>query len=258
VQDLQIGRGLRALRHKRGWRQRDLSLAANVARSVIVDLEAGRIGQHTVSALRSVAAALGATIQIALDWRGAEIWRLLEAHHAALQEVWARRLREVGWLVQPESTFNRYGERGSIDLLAWHPATGVLLVIEIKTAILDLQALFARVDVKTRQASSLARQLGWRPTVRIPMLVVAEGTTSRRRIDEHGALFARFALRGAAALQWLRAPGVGPNGLLCLSKLPTARSGDRRRAGRQRIRLSRADPRSAASPGMPAESSALA
>ena len=35
------GRGIRALRHRRGWRQRDFSAATGIARSVIADLEAG-------------------------------------------------------------------------------------------------------------------------------------------------------------------------------------------------------------------------
>ncbi len=43
------GRGIRALRHRRGWRQRDFSAATGIARSVIADLEAGRIGSHSVA-----------------------------------------------------------------------------------------------------------------------------------------------------------------------------------------------------------------
>jgi hypothetical protein len=44
MRDALIGRTLRALRHHRGWRQGGLALRARVARSVLADLEAGRIG----------------------------------------------------------------------------------------------------------------------------------------------------------------------------------------------------------------------
>ncbi|MGQ0608604.1 MAG: helix-turn-helix domain-containing protein [Chloroflexota bacterium] len=59
MRDDVIGRGLRALRHRRGLRQRDLSGIAGVARSVIADFEAGRLGPHSVDALRRVADAGG-------------------------------------------------------------------------------------------------------------------------------------------------------------------------------------------------------
>ena len=137
-----------------------------------------------------------------------------------------------------EVTFSRYGERGSIDILAWHAATGTLLVIEIKTVIVDVQSLLAGLDRKVRNAPFIARERGWQPQAVVPVLIVLEGTTARRRIAEHPALFARFALRGRAGSAWLRNPvgGPAPRGILLMTKLPKARSDDRRRAGRQRIR----------------------
>jgi len=49
-------------------------------------------------------------------------------------------LRGHGWLVAAEASFNRYGERGSIDVLAFHPADRVVLVVEVKSVIVADEA----------------------------------------------------------------------------------------------------------------------
>jgi hypothetical protein len=153
--------------------------------------------------------------------------------------MWKRRLEGDGWLVQAEVTFNRYGERGSVDLLAYHAVHRILLVIEVKVVIFELQRLLIPIDRKLRLSTAIAAQFGWRLAGAVPVLVIADTTTSRRRIASHAALLSRFALRGAEANAWLRQPdGVPlPTGLLCIARAPKARSGDRRRTGRQRIRL---------------------
>lgn len=241
-----LGRALRALRHRRGWRQTDLAARSRVARSVIGDLEAGCLGPHRVDALRSVVAALGGFVRIDVRFPGGDVSRLLDADHAALQEHWSAILSRDGWTVDVEVTFSHYGERGSIDILAWHAATATLLVVELKTVIVDVQALVASIDRRTRNAARIARQRGWFPRAVVPALFVLDGTTGRRRVNEHPSLFARLGLRGHAARAWLRDPGTGsPAGLLCFTKLPAARSADRRRAGRQRIRRLTAPARSA-------------
>lgn len=242
-----IGRGLRALRHRRALRQRDVSALAQIARSVLAGLEAGNLTPHSVGALMRAAEAVGGSIRIDLVVPGGDLRRLLDANHAAIQAEWKQMLERSGWLVDVERTFNHYGERGSIDLFAWHPATRTLLVIEIKTVIVDIQDLLAGIDRKARIGRSLAAERGWRPAAVVPMLLVAEGSTARRRITEHASLFGNLSLRGRAALAWLRQPqtvSVQPTGVLCMTKLSQARSGDRRRAGRQRIRQVRAAPRS--------------
>lgn len=180
---------------------------------------------------------------------GGDIQRLLDADHARLQARWKAELELHGCIVQAEATFNVYGERGSIDLLAWHPASRVLLVVEIKSVIVDVGDLLARIDRKTRVAQSMARERGWLASKVVPALVVLEGSTARRRIAEHAALFGRFQLRGRSAVAWVEDPsrhgGAVPSGLLVLVKLPDVRSRHRRRAGRQRVRRPQASPRSA-------------
>jgi hypothetical protein len=82
--------------------------------------------------------------------------------------------------------------------------------------------LLAGLDRKVRNAPFVARERGWQPRAVVPVLIVLEGTTARRRIAEHPALFARFALRGRAGASWLRHPLASPvpRGIWLMAKLP--------------------------------------
>ena len=249
MRDELAGRVLRALRHRRGWRQEDLSQAAGVARSVISDLEAGILDRHALGALRSCVSAAGGYLRLTIDVPHGDMARLLDADHARLQERWKRWLEARGWLVEAEVTFNHFGERGSIDLLAWQPETRTVLVIEIKSTIVDVQATASSIDRKTRIAAVLARDRGWLAATVVPALLVREGSTARRRVADHARIFARLSLRGRAALAWLTDPRTAavPTGILCFTELSDARPGDGRRAGRRRVRSRGPRPRSARS-----------
>jgi transcriptional regulator with XRE-family HTH domain len=240
MQDELVGRVLGALRHRRGWRQTDLAVAADVARSVISDLEAGRVEAHAVGALRRSVHAAGGVLRLTVDLPGGDRDRLLDADHARVQAHWVAMLAGAQWEAIPEATFSIYGERGSIDILGWHAVSRTLVVAEVKTIVVEVGSLLAGLDRKARLARTLARERGWVPEAVVPALIVLDGTTARRRLTEHAALFGRLNLRGRAAVRWLRSPmPLTPTGLLILTKLPDARPGDRRRAGRQRIRVRR-------------------
>lgn len=246
MRDDLIGRVIRALRHRKDWRQADLSAAAKVSRAVIADFEAGILDRHSIGALRSTASAAGGFLRLTVVVPQGDLDRLLDADHAQLQEHWKRWLERHGWEVEAEVTFNHYGERGSIDLLCFHRPTGVLLVIEIKTVVVDLQDTLSSLDRKVRVASLVAQERGWRVTACLPALLIREGSTARRRVTEHSSLFGRFRLRGRGAMSWLADPASAavPTGILAFTKLPDAHRGDARRAGRQRVRPARRSPRS--------------
>ena len=248
MRDEQIGRFVRRLRHRRGWRQVDVSQRARRPRSALVDLEAGRIGRLAVDAIRDFVEALGGRLTIEATSGASDPRLLIDAGHAFLQEHWKRRLERWGWLVRAEVSFNRYGDRGRIDLMAFHPATGILLVIEIKTVLWDIQALLGSLDIRVRVAPLVARQLGWQPRVVVPVIVFGAATTVRRRLQHHAALFAPFELRGREAISWLRNPTKPPTGAIILTKLPDVAMGDGRRAGRRRVRRPVALPRSGEAP----------
>jgi len=236
---------IRARRHRRGWRLVDLAAAAGVGASACSALERGRVSDMTVRAARAIAAAVDLPLDWDIGWRRQEVDRLLDHDHSALAARVIRRLEAWSWTVRAEVSFNRYGDRGRIDLLAIHPASGTLLVVELKTVVVDGQDVLGSLDVKARVAPIVAREIGWVPRSVVPALLVADGTTNRRRLRTLDPLLGRYRLRGYAAVGWLRRPsGRPPTGLLILTKLPDGAGTDARRAGRRRVRLSRADSRS--------------
>ena len=206
------------------------------------DLEAGTAGPTGFTgsdAASDLRAPLDVDLQVYGRWRGGELDRLLDAGHAALQDAFKRRLEAGGWIVRVEVTFSRYGERGSIDLIAFDPRTRVVLIVEIKTVIADVQGLLRPIDAKVRLGRGIARELGWDPLSVVPGLVVAEDSTPRRRIAAHAALFIRFALRGWAARRWLASPDGTTAGLHVFVRSSYGTRGAGNRPGRQRVRRSR-------------------
>jgi transcriptional regulator with XRE-family HTH domain len=210
---------VRRLRKQRRLRQHDLGVRAGLSRDTVSRAECGELDGMTVGSLSRLTDALGATLVIEIRWHGAALDRLIDRMHAHLQEAAARRLVSRGWIVQAEVSFNHYGDRGSCDLVAWHPVTQTLLVIEVKSEIGNLQDLLHRLDVKVRLGTVLARQLGWpAPQAIVRGLIVAEDRTARRIVERHATLFAGFGLRGRAALAWLRSPSATVTGLLWFEK----------------------------------------
>lgn len=213
-------------------------------------VEAGRAGRLSIDTLRAIATALGAEAVVLVRYRGAELDRLLDAGHARLQDRWKRRLEKYGWTVWVEVSFNQYGDRGRVDLLAWHPRGKVVVIVEVKTVVADLQSLLGSLDVKVRVAPHILKRLGILAGVSVvPALAVADTTTNRRRIRAHESLFDRYAIRGSAALAWLRAPHATRAGVLLFSALPEVAGNDLRQPERQRVRRSTTRPRSIGEPG---------
>ena len=171
-------------------------------------IERGRLDEVNLATLTRVADALEIRLEIVARWRGGELDRMLNAGHSSLAEdtvAWITSLR--GWELRPEVSFNVYGERGVIDLLAWHAATRTLLVIELKTDIVDVGELLGTFDRKRRLAARVAPDLGWRPARIGVALLVRESRTNRRRVAAHLAtLRAALPDDGRALRRWLDAP----------------------------------------------------
>ena len=193
----------------------DLALRAGVARDIVQRAEGRRLNGVTLRALDQLATALDAFLAVDFQWRGAELDRLIDARHAAITNIAARRLERCGWVVHPEVSFNHFGDRGRCDLVAWHPETRTLVIVEVKTLLGDLQDVLGRIDVKVRLGAVIARELGLgRPARVIGALVPAEHGANRRVIRQHDALFRRFGTRGRQAIGWLRRPDRPVSGLI--------------------------------------------
>ena len=211
-----IARAMRTLRLARGWSQAALGARAGVSRELVSRLERDDVAGVTLGSVDRIATALGASLRATLSWHGAELDRLMDARHAALQAAVSKLLTELGWVVRVEVSFNHFGDRGRVDILALHPRVRVVLVIEIKSALGDLQETVGRLDVKTRLGRQLAREVGWTDVAAIvPALVILDTRPSRKVVSAYGALFARLSVRGRSAVAWVRRPQLpAPDGLL--------------------------------------------
>ena len=209
MDDQRFGTVVRAVRQRRRWRQGDLATKAHVSQSTISRLERGHIGSLSLDTVRRIAATLDVRADIVARWRAGDLDRLLNARHSALHEVVAVSFasRGTAWILAPEVSFSIYGERGVIDLLAWHGERRALLVIELKTDIADVNELLGTFDRKVRLAAQVAGGRGWDPVTVSGWVIVAPGRTNRERIAAHGAMLRSvFPTDGRGMRGWLRAP----------------------------------------------------
>jgi hypothetical protein len=210
-------------------------VAADVgcSQALISRIEAGRGDRLSGRTLERVTQALGARLIVRLDWNGEALDRLLDRDHAALVDLVIRALRDAGWEALPEATFAIAGERGSVDVLAWHPASRTLLVVEVKSVVPDIQAMVAALDRKVRLAPAIARAYGWQPLTVARLLVVGNSRTARRRVEAHAATFqARFPDRNVAVRRFVASPvGRSLSGLWFVTAMTQPNA--RHRAGRR-------------------------
>jgi hypothetical protein len=167
----------------------------------------------------------------------------------------ARLLRESGWAVEFEVSYSHYGERGSIDVLAWHAPSRTLLVVEAKTILASVEELLRRHDQKVRLGPLVAAErFGWRATAVGRLLVVLDERTNRRRVERRAeVLDSAYPGRGWQVRSWLGRPAGSMAGLLFLPLTSRARGsqGSDSRGGPVRVRrpVSRACDPVAVTPG---------
>lgn len=232
---LRVGRSIRALRIRRGWRQSDLAEASAVSRTVISRIELGAIYATNLRSVEAVCAALGADLDVRVRWQGEGLDRLLDQAHAGLVDRFVHMLRDAGWEVAVEVTFSEYGERGSVDVLGWHSKTRSLLIAEIKSVIADAQGTLAPMDRKVRLGPRIARNRGWDPATVSRVLVVRDGSTNRRRVADLSATFdVALPVRASEFRRWVRAPS-GPIGALIFLPDSPQKGTRHRGAGWQRV-----------------------
>jgi len=210
---------LRAVRVQLGLRQVDVAAAAQVSQSAVSRVERGRLGALSLDQLQRIGDALRVSLFVDARWLDGDVDRLIDRRHAAVVEVVVATLRRLGWEVIVEYGFNHYGERGSVDILAWHALTRTLLIVEVKSRLTDLQATFTSIATKVRIVPMLVRRdLEWDP-IHVARLIVLPGTTANRSIvARHGSTFASlFPDRMPAIRAWLGRPDRALGGVWFLS-----------------------------------------
>jgi transcriptional regulator with XRE-family HTH domain len=219
VNERQVGRVHRALRKRLGLTQAELSRRAGVQRNKISELERFDVSRVTLRELDRCFVAMDATVKLWAEWNGAAIDRLLDEGHANLVGSVAGLLSAMGWQVQFEVTFARFGDRGSIDVLAWHAASRTLLVIEVKTELASIEGLLRPFDVKVRLARVIAfERFGWQPLSVGGLVVLPEDRTVRRRVARHSAVLDNaLPTRNREIRRWLANPAGAVAGLMFLT-----------------------------------------
>ena len=186
---------------------------AGVSPSTVSRIERGHFGSISIDALRRVGKVLEIRVDLVPRWKAGDLDRLLNARHSRLHELVAAFFRELpDWVVRPEVSFAIYRERGVIDILAWHPRRRMLLVIELKTDIVDVNDLVGGVDRKRRLAVQVATELGWiqardQPPKVSTWIIVSDSSTNRRRVRVHQSMLrAAFPSDGRSIHGWLNRP----------------------------------------------------
>jgi transcriptional regulator with XRE-family HTH domain len=168
-----IGAAVASLRGTIGWTQKELGSRAGMSQSEVCRVERGLLVDVPFDTAERLLAAMGARLMISVDapFLG-DRQRQREPAHARCSAHVTSRLRQAGWEVATEVEVGGDRSRGWIDVLAYHPATGWLLVIEIKTEIHDLGAIERSLGWYERDAIVAARRLGWRPKGSIGCLLL--------------------------------------------------------------------------------------
>lgn len=150
--------GRQALR----WSKSELGFQSGVSRQMVGEIEAAR-ANASLDVIAALLEALGITLELLAKGPVVIDARRHDAAHAICSAYVQRRLEALGWLVAREVRIEQGRYLGWIDLLAFHEATGTLLVIEVKTRLDDAGAIERSMDWHMSTAMRAARRLGWHP-----------------------------------------------------------------------------------------------
>jgi transcriptional regulator with XRE-family HTH domain len=217
MDDQRIGRSLRVLRRRRRSRQTDVAVAAGVSQSLVSDIECGRLAGVTLGTLRRVFAAVDAGFEGSVLWRGPGLDCLLDADHSTMVGISGERLGRDGWERPLEVSYSVFGERGSIDVLGAKREKRAVIVEEVKTSLVSVEATIRKLDEKARLVRErLCRErFGWDPRWVGRIVVLPDTTSARRAVARHASVLdVALAERGRDVRRWLREPEGDLAGIL--------------------------------------------
>jgi transcriptional regulator with XRE-family HTH domain len=166
-----IGRLVRDGRLAARWTQQELERRSGVSQSRLSRIERGECRSVRFVEVDRLFVAVG--VRYRLDVSLPPGHRVVDdAVHVRCATAVQRRLEVAGWVVRREVEIGSDRSRGWIDVLAFHPATRLLLVIEIKTELHDLGAVERSLNWYVREAARAAAGFGWRPTAVASALLV--------------------------------------------------------------------------------------
>ena len=159
----------------------------------------------TVGTLERVFAELGIRTNLQTWWEGAELDRLLAGRHSAMHDAVARMFESLPeWTIAPEVSFAITASAASSTSWRGTRRAERLLVIELKTELVDVQETVGTLDRKRRLAAQVAAERGWKPAVVSVWLVIADSRTNQRRVAAHRAMLrAAYPVDGRTIGRWL-------------------------------------------------------
>jgi transcriptional regulator with XRE-family HTH domain len=200
----------RTTRRRLRLTQQQLGEAVGISHGYIARIELGQ-ADPSLGLVERIAAAL--ELDIELVSRAPVVigeGRQRDLVHARCSGQVDRRLRAVGWLTAREVEIVHARSHGWIDLLAFDPATGTLLVIEIKTRLDDIGAVERQLGWYQRSAFGAAQRLGWRPRRVLGWLLILASDEVEDVIRANEDLLSRAFPVRARSLSALVAHGDEP------------------------------------------------
>lgn len=217
-----VGRAIRRMRRAGRITQARLGEAVGISQSEVSRIERGRRAGVALSTIARMCDVLDIRLDIVTrlpfhagrfaetadeEARGSGTVRQRDLVHARASAHVRRRLERLGWVVRQEVEVMLGSSRGFIDILAYHPASGVLMIGEIKTEIRDLGDLLRTLAWYERAAPLITDSFGWRVTGTMGCLFVLFTAANDARIAANAAALAQaFPIRSRGLARWLAEP----------------------------------------------------
>ncbi len=181
----QLGPVVKQARRTIGWSQRQLAARVGISQAWICRVERGTADGLTLDTLDRVLEELGILVKVAPENVNLQERRLQrEPAHALAVAYVARRLESADWNVRTEVEIGSGRYRGWIDVLAWHPDSRTVLVVELKTEVRDLGAVQRQMGWYEREAWTAATGTWGRPAaLRSALVLLATGANDRTTFD---------------------------------------------------------------------------
>lgn len=232
---MKIGDRVRVVRLKRRLTQVDVATAAGLRPIEVSHLERGVLDELTIGMMRRIVAVIGMHIDLVPKWKSVDLEREMVGAHDALQAAVLRLIRATPrWVAEAEVTYSFFGDRGAIDILAWHEASRTLLIIELKTLLVEPAGIKRRNDERRRRGPEIGAERGWRPQAVAVWVILTDTRTNRARAARNAdILLSPHTIDGRAMRAWLRNPSGAVDALSYWTE-PAA-------VFRRRVRLTKAE-----------------
>jgi transcriptional regulator with XRE-family HTH domain len=207
--------------------QSELAAAVGVSRSHIAGVETGRVNP-SLDLVGRIGDALGLDLELVGRPPTVIAPRSTDLVHARCSGYVDRRFRLAGWITRREVEVIHARSHGWIDLLAFHPLTRTLVIVEIKTRLDDLGAIERQVAWYERSVRDVVPMFGWRPRRVSSWLLLLESEEVETAVQQRGeVLRSAFGSRAAEMREVVRGvapPGPGSRGLALID--PSSRRAD--------------------------------